>query len=70
MINVFYNGKGYGKTNFELKKEIERLNNIINELEKALKDHKEIKTKAHYGEYYIEVDEILNKLQQLKENKQ
>lgn len=49
-------------------KEVTRLNNIINELEKALKSHKDIKVMAHYGEYYVEIEEIYNYLQELKEN--
>lgn len=50
-------------------KEITRLNSIINELEKALKSHKDIKVMAHYGEYYVEIEEVYNYLQKLKENK-
>ena len=47
--------------------EITRLNNIIDELEKALKDHQDIKVKCHYKEYWVEVSEVLDKLKELKE---
>lgn len=40
---------------------------ILTELERALKDHKEIKEKTNTKEYYIEVDEVLDKIQELKE---
>ena len=43
----------------ELKQEIERLNNIINELEKYLKEQKEIWVNDVF-------DEVFNKLQELK----
>lgn len=43
--------------------------NIIDELEKALKSHKYIKVNAHYGEYYVEIDEVLNYIEKLKEGK-
>ena len=40
---------------------------IIKELEEALKSHRNIKIKAHYKEYYVEVEEVLNYIQKLKE---
>lgn len=40
---------------------------ILTELERALKDHKEIKEKINTKEYYIEIDEVLDKIQELKE---
>lgn len=40
---------------------------ILTELERALKDHKEIEEKTNIKEYYIEVDEVLDKIQELKE---
>ena len=40
---------------------------ILTELERALKDHKEIKEKTNTKEYYIEVDEVLDKIQEIKE---
>ena len=51
----------------ELEKENYKLNSILTELERALKDHKEIKEKTNTKEYYIEVDEVLDKIQELKE---
>ena len=50
-------------------KEIDRLNNIIEKLEKSLKSHKDLKIKCHYKEYWVEVEEVLNFLQELKEGK-
>ena len=51
------------------KKEIDRLNNIINELEEYLKKlyiQRKDRSSYKYGQDY---KEILNKLQELKENK-
>ena len=50
-------------------KEIKRLNNIINELEKICKDHIDIKIKTHCGKYYFDVEDILETIKALKENK-
>ena len=51
---------------------LEKKGLVIHEdkLEKALKSHKDIKVMAHYGEYYVEIEEVYNYLQELKENKQ
>ena len=47
----------------ELEQEIERLNNIINELEKWIKENDLGKYRT---ENVIDTDELLNKLQELK----
>ena len=44
------------------KKEIERLNNIINELEKWLVDEKE----ATIFDYHFAIEDVLDKLKELK----
>ena len=49
----------------KLQQELQRKDNIINELKKALKDHKEIKNKTNTKEYYIEVDEVLDYIKEL-----
>lgn len=50
----------------KLQQELQRKDNIINELKKALKDHKEIKNKTNTKEYYIEVDEVLDYIKELE----
>lgn len=49
-----------------LQQELQRKDNVINELKKALKDHKEIKNKTNTKEYYIEVDEVLDYIKELE----
>ena len=49
-------------------KEIERLNNIINELEKWLKEQKEFYD-TEYPREYNDYDDVIDKLKELKENK-
>ena len=71
MIN--YNGEDYVKFSSaingidevvkEKDKEIERLNNIITELEKWLKEQ----LKENYGDSYITLQQTLKKLKELKE---
>lgn len=46
--------------------ELQRKDNIINKIKKALKDHKEIKNKTNTKEYYIEVDEVLDYIKELE----
>ena len=55
----------------EKDEEIERLNNIINELEKWLTDDENSKIYYNYeNKYeYIYVDDLLDKLKELKEGK-
>lgn len=49
--------------------EVVKNKNIIEELEKALKSHNDLKIKCHYKEYWVEVEEVLNFLRELKEGK-
>lgn len=51
---------------YELYDELQRKDNIINKIKKALKDHKEIKNKTNTKEYYIEVDEVLDYIKELE----
>lgn len=51
------------------KKEIERLNNIIDELEKYIKDTKKYSNMIYMDMDFIKVEDILNKLKELKEGK-
>lgn len=53
----------------DLQQELQRKDNIINKIKKALKDHKEIKNKTNTKEYYIEVDEVLDYIKELEERK-
>lgn len=55
----------------KLKQEKERLNNIINELEKWLKDSNNdyIQYDSVFKFDYIVIDDLLNKIQELKEEK-
>lgn len=48
--------------NKELREEIERLNNIINELEKWLNEEKE----ATFYDYQFAIEDVLDKLRELK----
>ena len=50
----------------KLQQELQRKDNIINKIKKALKDHKEIKNKTNTKEYYIEVDEVLDYIKELE----
>jgi hypothetical protein len=53
----------------ELEQEINRLNNIINKLEKWLKDNIEYGDDDYYDMKAMGVESALNKLKELKENK-
>ena len=53
-------------TEEEYKKEIERLNNIINELEKYIKNNKVAIGIKKNSNYAIPVEYVLDKLQELK----
>lgn len=58
--------------NNQKNQEIDRLNNIINELEKDLKKRKDIYTNMNGSMYGVAVDcfiYVLDKLKELKENK-
>ena len=46
--------------------EVVKNKNIIKKLEKALKSHIDLKIKGHYKEYYVEIEDILNFLKELK----
>ena len=54
----------------DLQKENEKLNNIINELEKFITKHGVFGLMGIADSYYVDGKAILNKLKELKENKQ
>ena len=56
----------YEKLIIHLQKEIERLNNIINELEKWIEEHKQYQLISE--RYIVWEDKLVNKLKALKEN--
>lgn len=63
------NIKFYGNTEEEKDKEIERLNNIIDELEKWIKEDKEYAMNNFECGRCFNMFDILNKLKELKEGK-
>ena len=60
-LNLVEDYIDYDDELYEKDKEIERLNNIINELEKWLKDEKE----ATIFDYHFAIEDVLNKLNEL-----
>ena len=59
------------KSNGYLKQENQRLNNIFNELEKWLKEERDYYFENYYSDfnaYGSELEDVLNKLQELKES--
>ena len=60
----YINGQAYFRQDYVLgrEKEIDRLNNIINELEKWLKEEVE----ATVFDYHYAIEDVLDKLQELK----
>ena len=58
----YYNNKAY-----DCKLLIKKAK-TLNKLEKALKDHRDIKIAARCGEFYVEVDDVLDYLTKLKES--
>ena len=50
-----------------IRQENKQLKSILTELEECLNEYKDIKTKSKSNEFFVEIDEVLNYLQELKE---